>query len=273
MQATVSHWPKGENIAVMVTIMFEVWSEGKAPPYSPMTTALKPGTLDLLGISWSQYGGKTGIWRFMKILNEADIKATVCLNAKAAEDFPEAVHELDRRGHEIAGHSYTQDLVLPYLSPEEEKAVIDRCTGIIEKSVGARPVGWFSPVAAPTPHTAEFLAGAGYLWHGDYNDSDLPYVIDTAKGKLIAIAHSDFTDNRTLRSSPRDFYNVYKDTFDYLYHHEKPALLNLTMHTHFGGRPMMSAMLYELLRYMKDFPGVWFPRHDEVARWALSQNS
>ena len=78
----------------MVTVMFEIWSEGKAPPYSPMTTSLKPGTPDFLGISWSQYGGKTGIWRFMRILDDTDIKATVCLNAKAAELFPEAVKEL-----------------------------------------------------------------------------------------------------------------------------------------------------------------------------------
>ncbi len=269
MKSAITRWPKDEKIAVMVTIMFEVWSEGKAPPYSPMTTALKPGTPDLLGISWSRYGGKTGIWRFMRILDETEIKATVCLNAKAAEDFPEAVSELHRRGHEIAGHSYTQDLVLPYLSPEEEKEVIERCTRIIAKAVGTPPVGWFSPVAAPTERTAEFLANAGYLWHGDYNDTDLPYSFDTSKGKLVAIAHSDFTDNRTLRSSPRDFYNVYKDTFDYLYRYEQPSLLNLTVHTHFGGRPLMSAMLHELLRYMKGFPEVWFARHDEVARWAL----
>jgi hypothetical protein len=124
-------------------------------------------------------------------------------------------------------------------------------------------------VAAARAHTADFLAGAGYLWHGDYNDTDLPYLIETAKGKLVAIAHSDFTDNRTLRSSPRDFYNVYKDTFDYLYRHERPALLNLTVHSHFGGRPLISAMLNELLQHMKTFPGVWFARHDEVARWTL----
>ena len=103
MQRTVSRWPNNERLAVLVTIMFEVWSEGKAPPYSPMTTALKPGTPDLLGIPWSQYGGKTGIWRFMRILDDVDIKATVCLNAKGAEVFPEAVKELYRRGHEIAG--------------------------------------------------------------------------------------------------------------------------------------------------------------------------
>ena len=272
MQPTISSWPDNKKIAVMVTIMFEVWSEGKAPPYSPMTTSLKPDTPDLLGISWSQYGGKTGIWRFMRILKHLGIRGTVCLNAKAAEQFPEAVQEIKRNEHEIAGHSYTQDLVLPYLSQAEEKEVIGRCTKIIENAVGVRPIGWFSPVAAPTVHTADFLAEAGYLWHGDYNDTDLPYVFDTANGRLVAIAHSDFTDNRTLRSSPRNFHDVYKDTFDYLYQHEQPALLNLTVHTHFGGRPLMAAMLFRLLEYMKGFDGVWFARHDEVARWTMAQS-
>ena len=271
MEKMITSWPNGKKLTVMVTIMFEVWSEGKAPPYSPMTTALKPGTPDLLGISWSQYGGKTGIWRFMRILDDIDIKATICLNAKAAELFPEAVKQLHARGHEIAGHSYTQDLVLPYLTFEEEQEVIQRCKRILENAVGSTPVGWFSPVAAPTVHTAALLADAGFIWHGDYNDTDLPYALVTPKGKLVAIAHSDFTDNRTLRSSPRDFYNVYKDTFDYLHKHEAPSLINLTVHTHFGGRPLMSAILHELLRYMKGFPDVWFARHDEVAHWVLAQ--
>jgi len=145
-------------------------------------------------------------------------------------------------------------------------------TTTIEGAVGTGPVGWFSPVAAPTVQTAEFLAEAGYLWHGDYNDTDLPYALETPKGRLVAIAHSDFTDNRTLRASPRDFYNAYKDTFDYLYKHEAPSIINLTVHAHFGGRPLMSAMLHELLHYMKGFSGVWFARHDEVARWVLKQN-
>lgn len=272
MKGTISAWPNQNRIAVLVTVMYEVWSEGKAPPYSPMTTALKPGTPDLLGISWSEYGGKTGIWRFMRILDEAEIKATICLNAKAAEIYPDSVNELHRRGHEIAAHSYTQDAILPYLSAEEEKQLIRKCARIIAEAVGARPQGWFSPVAAPTSRTGDILAGEGFLWHGDYNDTDLPYVFETAAGSLVAIPHSDFTDNRVLRGSPRDFLNVYKDTFDFLYRHESPSLINLTVHAHFGGRPMMSAMLNELLHYLKGFPEVWFARHDEVARWVLEQN-
>lgn len=271
MHKVISHWPGNHKMAVMITVMFEVWSEGKAPPYSPMTTALKPGTPDLLGRSWSQYGGRTGVWRLMRILDECDVRGTVCLNAKCAEDFPDAVKQLHERGHEISAHSYTQDLVLPYLSAQEEKDVIQKCSRIIESVVGTRPVGWFSPVAAPTVNTARFLAEEGFLWHGDYNDADLPYSMNMPAGRLVAIAHSDFTDNRTLRSSPRDFFNVYKDTFDFLYRTESPSLINLTVHTHFGGRPLMAAMLSELLHYMKGFADIWFARHDEVARWVLEQ--
>jgi peptidoglycan/xylan/chitin deacetylase (PgdA/CDA1 family) len=264
-------WPNDARICVLVTVMFEVWSEGKAPPYSPMTTALKPGTPDLLGISWSQYGGKTGIWRILNTLDTHAVKGTVCANAKCVEVFPEAVKEIDKRGHEIAAHSYTQDTILPYLSSEEEREVIRKCGRIIESAVGRRPAGWFSPVAAPTPNTAKFLTDEGYLWHGDYNDTDLPYVLTTGAGKLVAIPHSDFTDNRVMRGSPKDFFDVYKHTFDYLYQNEPGAMINLTVHAHFGGRPLMAAMLAEVLRYMKGYNGVWFARHDEAARWIVSK--
>src|SRR4051812_35893294 len=217
-------FPNDARLAVLVTVMFESFSDGKAPPYSPMTTALKPGTIDHLGVSWARYGGKTGIWRIMPVLNVFGVSATVCISGKAAEDFPAAAKALHDKGHELAGHSYTQDLILPYMEPNEEREVIRRCGSIIQRVTGAHPAGWFSPVAAPTERTAEYLAEEGYLWHGDYNDADLPYVIETAKGSLAAIAHSDFTDNRVLRGSPRDFYQVYKDTFDFLYRSEAPAV-------------------------------------------------
>jgi hypothetical protein len=47
------------------------------------------------------------------------------------------------------------------------------------------------------------------------------------------------------------------------------SLLVMTVHCHFGGRPLMSAMLDKLLRYFAQFPGVWFARHRELAHWAL----
>jgi hypothetical protein len=59
----------------------------------------------------------------------------------------------------------------------------------------------------------------------------------------------------------------------FLYKHERPSLINLTVQAHFGRRPLMSAMLSELLHYMRGFSEVWFARHDDVAPWMLEQHS
>jgi len=273
MQQQPYEWPNGARIAVMVTVMFETWPDGKGPPYGPMASALREGTPDLQSVSWASYGGRTGIWRLMRLFDEFKVKATVAANAKALERFPEAAKELARRGHEIAGHSYTQDMFLPYCTPEEERELIRRCARIIESVSGTRPAGWASPRMTPTPHTARFLAEEGFLWHGDYHDADLPYTVQTEAGAIVALPHSDFTDNRVLRGSPRDFFDVHKDTFDFLYDSEPGSLLNLTVHAHFGARPPMAAMVRELLAYVRGFPDVWFARHDELARHVLGRST
>ena len=44
--------------------------EGKAPPYSPMASPLREGVTDLQGVSWANYGGRTGIWRLGQIFKD-----------------------------------------------------------------------------------------------------------------------------------------------------------------------------------------------------------
>jgi peptidoglycan/xylan/chitin deacetylase (PgdA/CDA1 family) len=271
MQALSYEWPSKARVAVMVTVMFESWPEGKGPPYGPMASGLREGTLDLQSVSWAHYGGRTGIWRLMRLFHKFDVKATIGANAMSLERFPDAAKELARAGHEIAGHSYTQDMFLPYLTVDEERALIRRCASIIESLSGQKPVGWASPRMTPTEHTARILADEGFLWHGDYHDTDLPYLVKTPAGKIVALPHSDFTDNRVLRGNPRDFLDVYRDTFDYLYRNEPGALLNLTVHAHFGARPPLAAMLHEILAHVRGHPDVWFARHDEVARLVIEQ--
>lgn len=266
MNALAYRWPGNARLAVMLTVMFEAWTEGKAPPYSPMTSPMREGTLDLQGIAWAEYGGRTGVFRFLRVFEEFGVKATFGINARAAEQFPATVEAIAAAGHEIAGHGYTQDGFMPYLARDEERALIRRCTEILTRIGGTRPVGWASPRMTPTPHTAELLAAEGYRWHGDYHDADLPYIVTTPAGSLVALAHSDFTDNRVLRGSPRTFFELYRDTAAFLHRSEPGGLINITMHAHFGGRPPMAAMLVEVLEFLHGLGEVWFARHDELAQ-------
>lgn len=272
---TLKAWPNGARIAVMVTVLYEAWSDGEVPTHSPMVLAspLRPGTPDLQGVSWAEYGGKTGVWRILDILARWGIQATFCTSARAVECYPASIEAIHAAGHEVAAHAYVQDDVMPYLSLEQEIELIDRCTDTIAGAVGQRPTGWISPRATATPHTAGLLAQRGYRWHGDYNDTDLPYVLNTPAGSLVALMHSDFTDIRVIRGSPRDFLDVHRDSFDFLYNSSKPEIVNLSLHTHFGGRPVIASMFAQILDYFRRFGRVWFARHDELADWIRSASA
>jgi peptidoglycan/xylan/chitin deacetylase (PgdA/CDA1 family) len=262
-------WPNGARIAVAVTVMFETWSEGKAPSYSVQATALKPGSVDHGARAWSTYGGRVGVWRIVRTLDRLQMPGTFCINAQCAEIYPEAVKQIARSGHDIAAHGYTQDGLLAYMTAEEQRATIRRCIDLLESAGTRRPGGWLSPVLAFTPDTVEICAEAGLQWHGDVTYTDLPHVVKTRHGAIAAVPASDFSDNRVLRASPRDYFDVYKGTFDYLYEYEPMSLLVLTLHCHFGGRPMIIAAFEEIMRYIGRFPNVWLARHGELARWAL----
>lgn len=264
-------WPGGKRIAVTVTAMVENWSEGKAPPYyhAAKNAGLKSGVVDSAGVAWSNYGGKVGVYRIINLLGEHGIRGTFCVNGRTAELFPEAIAQIVRSGHEIAAHAYTQDQLMSYMTPDEERATIAQCLDLLERTTGARPKGWISPTMAFSEHTRSFIAEAGLLWHGDARDSDLPSLVSTPLGEVVHIPGSNFTDVRVQESSSMALWDVYKEGFDYLYAHESPAFLAMSIHCHFGGRPIITAIFDKIFRYMKSHSDVWFASYDEIARWVI----
>lgn len=260
-------WPGGKRIAVLVSVLLENWTEGRSPTYFPRTTPLKAGAVDHGGVEWSHYGGREGIWRLLRVLDRADIKATVFANALSAELYPDAVRAAVAAGHDIGAHGYAQDRALSDLGRDEQQAAIRRCLDTLERASGRRPQGWCSPVYSFTPETPELLLREGVRWHAEALDCAMPKWIATPAGRMVALPWSEFVDNRVLRASPRDFYDVYRDTFDYLYDSEPMGLLHLAVHSHFGGRPLIAAQFEKILRYVAGFPDVWVPCHAELVDW------
>jgi peptidoglycan/xylan/chitin deacetylase (PgdA/CDA1 family) len=262
-------WPGNKRVAIAINVDLEIWSEGRAPDYSVQSSTLKPGTVSHGGIAWSQYGGKTGVWRVLRMLERHGVPATFSVNAKCAEAYPDAIAQIARSGFDIAGHGYTQDQLLAYMSPDEERRTIKTCLDMLETASGKRPLGWVTPVHAHTEHTVEFLAAEGVLWHNEAADSDQPHRIDVNGRPMVAIPGSDFTDNRVLRTAPQLLLDSYKRTFGYLYAFEPRSYIGLSIHCQFGGRPLMIAAFNELLDYFASFPDVWFASHRQIAEHVL----
>ena len=142
---------------------------------------------------------------------------------------------------------------------------------ILEKTARKRPTGWVTPIYGWSENTLEYLTEAKLAWCCDSLDATAPHWKETKAGKMLMIPWSDFVDNRALRASPRIYFDVYKDMFDYLHACEPGALINLGVHTHFGGRPAMTAIFRMILEYFRGHKDVWFARHDEVAKWIVEQ--
>src|SRR6478735_6613526 len=93
-------WPNGKKVAFSVVVMFETWSERAAPNYSVQTTHLKSGTFDYASKAWSTFGGRVGVWRILQILDRQQVKGTFFTNAKCTEEYPEAVSQIAKSGHD-----------------------------------------------------------------------------------------------------------------------------------------------------------------------------
>ena len=48
-------WPNDARVAVVMTCLWENWSDGKGPPFSVQTTALRPGTHDRAAMTWGAF--------------------------------------------------------------------------------------------------------------------------------------------------------------------------------------------------------------------------
>ena len=251
---TALAWPNGKRVAVAVTVMYETWAEGKAPNYSVQTTHLKPGTVDLAGRAWSTYGGRVGVWRIIRLLDRLQIPATFFINARCAELYPDSVKQIVKSGHDVGGHNYTQD------APAR---LHGRRTRSAPRSAMPRyPRGQIRQAADRVAQLGARLHRAHGRFPGGrkarlarrrdlYRLAD---PVETKHGPIAAVPNSDFTDNRVLRSSPRDLWDVYKGTFDYLQRTEPMSLLVLTLHCHFGGRPMITSVFEEVVRYLQQHP-------------------
>ncbi|MFI6047011.1 polysaccharide deacetylase family protein [Nocardia sp. NPDC051321] len=265
-------WPGEKKIAIMITAAVELWSPGHWPVYAPMAAAWPlPGAHDAHSVSWSEYGATTGVWRLLEILHAHGMPATFGVNGLVAERFPDAVRAAHDAGHEIAAHSYAQDVIPALLDVSAERANIRRCTSILEGLTGVRPTGWMSPRASGTAHTPELLAEAGYLWSGDYNDRELPRVLTTPAGSLVSIMHSELSDVRV--ASPQGYLDGHADLLRHVLDAPGPGVFNLTVHAHVGGRPLLSGMFDRILGLIERVRAdAWIATHRQVAEHVLAHH-
>ena len=273
-------WPGGAGLAVSIVVNFEEGSERSpgrgdalAEP-SGESEPVAPGVRNRKNESLFAYGSRAGFWRVLAILDRYDIKATVFACATALELNPVAATAISRGGHEVCSHGLRW-MPMNSLDLHEQRRHIREAVSVIERTTGERPLGWFS--WGPSEDTRALLVEeGGFLYDCDSFADDLPYFVSVAGRRCLVIPY-DLVNNDGLYSrlpgysGSDDFYHQLKAEFDWLYEesHSSPRMMSVGLHLRFSGRPGRAGALARFIRYAKQFPGVWFARRVDIARWWL----
>lgn len=268
--AVPAGWPADRPLAVSVSVMAEGWAEGSAPGVGPMGNVLRPGVVDLQARSWAEYGAKVGARRILDILGRAGLRGVFYTSGIVAERYPDLAREIAAAGHVVAAHGYSQGTLSPYLTVEQEAADIAACARVLTATAGAAPLGWLSPRCTPSTETSRLLAAAGFRWHADSFDSDLPYRIDTQAGPILGMPFTMEVNDMPIYvrygNEPEAFARILERIVAGWPRLGLPfACLDITVHAHVFGRPYGALAFMDALDAARRAEWCWMTNHAALA--------
>jgi peptidoglycan/xylan/chitin deacetylase (PgdA/CDA1 family) len=242
------------------------------------TSELKEGGGSIGRLAWGQYGNRVGIPRIEALLKKYDIPASFYVPAVTALLHPDEQRRLIDAGHEIGIHGWIHERQSE-LSRQNERELMLRALDTIEKVVGIRPTGLRSPSADFSENTLDLMVELGLEYDSSLGADDDCYELESF-GKKTGIVEMPFEWVRDdavyfmmnrwagLRpyTPPEAVLDIWKRELIAAY--ESGGIFELTMHPHIITYRSRIWILEELIRYARSLPGVWFARHDEVARYA-----
>jgi peptidoglycan/xylan/chitin deacetylase (PgdA/CDA1 family) len=269
-------------VALNVVINYEEGSEYSIPAgdnrneaVGELPHALPGNQRDLRVESVFEYGSRVGIWRLLRVLDHAGVRATCFATAVALERNPAVATAIRDHGHEAACHGWRWSEHW-LLSRDEERKRLKAAIQSMEQTCGERPQGWYSRYA-PSVHTRELLVeDGGFRYDADAYNDDLPYFVNVTGTRHLVVpytlVHNDIRYATQGFPSPRDFFEACRMAFDLLWEEgaTQPRMMTIGLHPRLTGQPGRAAALRDFLDYVSRRGGVWVTRRLEIAEhwWA-----
>lgn len=267
-QRPVYDWPGNRRLAVYIALNIEhfAWGEGKSSAIAP-TGQHAPQSV----YSWRDYGNRVGFWRMMEMFDDLDIPVEAQLNTAVYDHCPEVVDKLRERGDEILGHGITNSVEQGVLPEDEERALIEAATSIIEDREGTAPTGWMSPWLSESDVTLDLLKESGYRYVMDWACDDQPIWLKTRSGPILAMPYPvEINDNRAIifhKYSAAEFADMIIANFDEMLEQSanQPLVFGISLHPFCVGQPFRLRELRRALRHIVTHRNqIWLTRPGDI---------
>jgi hypothetical protein len=141
---------------------------------------------------------------------------------------------------------------------------------VLATTVGTPPCGWLSPRCTPGPETSRLLAQAGFHWHADMFDSDVPYQIETGEGTLVGMPFTMEVNDLPLYirygNEPEAFPRTLQRIIESWERLGSPYVcIDITVHAHVFGRPYGAIAFLDALELAARSSQCWITNHAELA--------
>jgi peptidoglycan/xylan/chitin deacetylase (PgdA/CDA1 family) len=258
-------WPQQARIALWVVPALEWFPLNMASvPFKP-PGAMQTAYPDLRHYTLRDYGNRVGIFRIMHALGARGIPATVAVNAAVALRYPALLQRCLQAGWEVMANSLDMDhLHHGGLDAQEEGRWISQSLQILRRASGQPVRGWLSPAKSESFNTLDLLGQAGLDYACDWVNDDMPYVMRTNSGPLVAMPHPIDIDDHTIlvnnHHTEDDFRDQLIDHFDVLYREssgDNGRIMAIALHPWVIGQPYRIGALEEALAHMMQYRGVW----------------
>ena len=279
-------WPGGAPLAVNFVLNYEEGSEysigngdgrSEASLTELQTSPVPTGERDLAAELMFEYGSRAGFWRIMRVFAERELPMTIFGCALALERNPAAAQAIVQAGHDVCCHGWRWVEHFK-LAEEEERQHIRRAIASLERTVGARPLGWYCRYG-PSVNTRRLVVEeGGFLYDSDAYNDDLPYYVQEGGRPHLVVPYT-LTNNDVKYGSSNfgtgeDFFTYCREAFDFLYAEgaSQPKMMSIGMHMRLLGHPGRASGLARLLDHMQSRSDVWICRRLEIARHWLEQH-
>jgi peptidoglycan/xylan/chitin deacetylase (PgdA/CDA1 family) len=277
------HGPSGEaKVAIQLVVNYEEGSEKSFPMGDGVNDILYElpfaleGQRDLAVESMYEYGARAGIWRLLRIFDQAGIPVTFFAAAVALERNPDVAAKLARRGDEAAGHGYRWSNHFE-MTRDQEREAIKLAVESIASTTGTRPAGWYC--REMSTNTRELVVEeGGFEYDSDCYNDDLPYWTRVLGRPHLVVPYTLVVNDAryivgTGYGSPDDFFATAKATLDRLRDDGDDAgrMMSIGTHARISGNPARSDALARFIGYAQQFADVAFLRRIDIARQFAEQ--
>ena len=280
----VLKWPNNARVAVCAIINLEHYDwqvpDNLPQPVSPLggPAGIPPRFPELANYGQHEYGNRVGVFRVLGLLDAYGIKPTVAMDKTTAENYPNLVKEIQKRGGEFIGHGTSgRKIIHSKMSMDEERTYIQESIRALANATGKGPIGWSGIDFQETVNTPNLLAAEGIRYVCDWSNDEQPYRMNVKQGELFSLGVNLDLDDVYIHLNGRkligEYTQIMQDEFDGLYHDgaKTGRVMVINLHPWVIGTPWRIKYLGQALEHMNTYGQVWKATGSEIVDWYKAQ--